>query len=97
MLLHILHTLGTLPLLGGFLSQIIVLLASRKDGDKPAFVQSLILMVALGLITYGALQRPKSPPNLTADLVSSAGAVLLLSSGVEALIKLRRKDEEKSV
>ncbi len=89
------HTLGTLPLLAGFVSQIVVLLASRKDGDKPALIQSLLLMVALGLITYGALQRPKSPPNLTADLISCVGALLLLSPGVEALIKLRHKEERK--
>lgn len=87
------HTLGTLPLLAGFVSQIVVVLASRKDDDKPALIQSLVLMVALGLITYGALQRPKSPPNLTADLISCAGALLLLSPGIEALIKLRKKEK----
>ena len=71
-MLHFLHTLGTLPLMAGFVAQIIVVLASHKDGDRPALVQSLILMAALGLITAGALQRPKSPPNLPADVISCA-------------------------
>ena len=95
MLLPIIHTLGTLLLLAGFVSQITVVLASRKDGDKAALVQSLILMGALGLITYGALQRPKSPPNLTADLICCAGALLLLTPGIEAMIKLRRTESGK--
>lgn len=90
------HTLGTLPLLAGFLSQITVILASRKDGDKASLIQSLLLMGALGLITFGALQRPKSPPNITADLICCLGALLLLTPGIEALIKLRRTETGKS-
>ena len=93
MLLHILHTLGTLPLMAGFVAQIIVVLASHKDGDRPALAQSLMLMLALGLITAGALQRPKSPPKLSADLISCAGALFLLTPGVAALIKLRGKEQ----
>ena len=80
--------------MAGFVAQIVVVLASRKDGDRPALVQSLILMAALGLITAGALQRPKSPPNLPVDLISCAGALLLLTPGVAALIKLVGKEKQ---
>ena len=95
-LIQLVHFVGSFPLAIGFAAQIIVLLASIKDKDKKAILQSLILMGALALILASVLLRPKSPPNLTADWVASAGALFLLTPGVEALLKLRRYDEQKS-
>ncbi len=76
-------------------AQVTVVLSSLKDKDKKAAVQSAILMGALGLILVSVLLRPKSPPDLTADLTASVGAVLLLTPGVEALMKLRGYDQKK--
>ena len=92
-MLHLLHLVGTLPLMVGFLAQAIVLTATLRQKDKPTVVQSLVLIAALGLITIGALMRPKSPPNLTADIISCLGAILLLAPGVEALLKLYGKNK----
>lgn len=90
------HFIGSFPLAIGFAAQIIVLTASCKDQDRKAIIQSLILMGALALILVSVLLRPKSPPNLTADLISCAGAVFLLTPGVEALLKLRHYDKQKA-
>ena len=95
-MLHLIHFLGSFPLAVGFAAQVIVLTASVKDRDKKAIVQSLILMGALALILVSVLLRPKSPPNLTADLISCAGALLLLTPGVEALLKLKNYDRQKA-
>ena len=95
-LVHFLHFVGGYPLAIGFVAQIIVLLASWKDKDKKAIVQSLILMGALALILVSVLLRPKSPPNLTADAIASLGALFLLTPGVEALLKLRHYDQKKA-
>lgn len=95
-MLHLIHFIGSFPLAIGFVAQIIVLTASIKDKDRKATVQSLILMGALALILVSVLLRPKSPPNLTADLIAGAGALFLLTPGVEALLKLRRYDQKKA-
>lgn len=94
-MLHIVHLLGSYPLAVGFVAQIMVLLASRKDNDKKAVIQSLILMGALGLILASVLLRPKSPPHPAADAIACVGALFLLTPGIEALLKLRQYDEKK--
>ena len=52
--------------------------------DKKAAVQGSILMGALGLIVVSILPRPKSPPSLAADSLTSLGALFLLTPGVQA-------------
>ena len=48
----------------------------------------------LGLILVSVLLRPKSPPNLMADSLASLGSLFLLTPGVQALLKLRQKEEK---
>ena len=95
-MLHLLHLVGSYPLAIGFVAQIIVLLASLKDKDRKAIIQSLLLLGALALILVSVLLRPKSPPNLPADAVACVGALFLLTPGIEALLKLRNYDEKKA-
>lgn len=92
-MLPLLHFVGTLPLTVGFLAQTIVLAAALREKDKPVIIQSLVLFGALSLITVGALMRPKSPPNLTADIISCLGAIFLLAPGAQALLKLFGKNQ----
>ena len=88
----ILHWIGTFPLAVGFFAQVVVLACSLKRGEKPAGVQALLLMIALGLISAAMLLRPKAPPVLTADVLGCVAAALLLTPAVEALRKLSGKD-----
>ena len=76
------------------IAQITVVLSSLKDKDKKAAIQGSILMGALGLVLVSVLLRPKSPPNLMAASLASLGALFLLTPGVEALPKLRQKEEK---
>ena len=84
---HFLHLLGSYPLLIGFFAQVVVLIGALKSKEKPIIVQTLVLMGALGLVMTAILLRPKSPPNLMADLFGCAGAAFLLAPAVEALRK----------
>lgn len=74
------------------IAQITVVLSSLKD--KKAAIQGSILMGALGLVLVSVLLRPKSPPNLMADSLASLGSLFLLTPGVQALLKLRQKEEK---
>ena len=62
--------------------------------DKKAAIQGSILMGVLGLIVVSILLRPKSPPSLAADSLASLGVLFLLTPGVQALLKLRQKEEK---
>ena len=93
-MLHILHLVGSYPLLFGFVAQVVVVSASQKDKDKKVRVQALILMGALGLVRVSIALRPKSPPDLIPDIMASVGALFLLTPAVTELIKLRQKVKE---
>ena len=89
--MHFLHLVGSYALTIGLLSQTIVLGASLKSGEKPAAIQSAILMGALGSLTVSLLLRAPTPPALLPDIIAVLGGLLLLTPGVQALLKLRQK------
>lgn len=95
-MLHYLHLLGSYPLLVGFFAQIVVLIGAVKSKEKPIIAQTIVLMFALGLVTTSITQRPKSPPDLRADLFGCAGALFLLAPAVEALRKQWKAKREAS-
>jgi hypothetical protein len=58
----VLAFVGSYPLAIGFMAQIIVLLASRKDKDRKAIIQSFLLLGALGvwlLFVRTVLKEPR--------------------------------------
>lgn len=95
-MLHFIYLLGSYPLLVGFFSQVVVLLGAIKSKEKPIIAQTLGLMFALGLITVSILLRPKSPPDLMADLFGCGGAAFLLAPAVEAVRKQWKAKQEAS-
>lgn len=95
-MLHFLHFLGSYPLLIGFFAQVVVLVGALKSKEKPIIVQTIVLMLALGLAMTSLTLRPKSPPALMADLFGCAAAVFLLAPAVEALRKQWKAKHEAS-
>ena len=87
-MLHFLHSVGSYSLLIGFGSQIVVLYGAVKSGDKPAIVQAILLLLALGSASVALALRPHTPPQLIPDLLGCFAALLLLTPAVEAVRKL---------
>ena len=90
----ILHTVGSFSLLIGFGSQFVVLYGAVKAGEKPAIVQAILLLLALGSASLALSLRPHSPPQLIPDLLGCFAAVLLFAPAVEAVRKLRAKSKD---
>ena len=82
------HSVGSYSLLIGFGSQIVVLYGAVKSGDKPAIVQAILLLLALGSASVALALRPHTPPQLIPDLLGCFAALLLLTPAVEAVRKL---------
>ncbi len=97
-MLHILHLIGSYPLLIGLFSQFVVLYGAVKGGEKPAIVQASLLIGALGSASIALMLRPHSPPQLIPDLFGCVAALLLFAPAVEAVRKLlvKKEDAEKS-
>ncbi len=96
---HLLHFIGSFPLLIGFFSQGVVLYGAAKNHEKPAIVQASLLLLALGSASAALLLRPHSPPQLIPDLFGCAAALLLFAPAVEAVRKMRAaksKDAKKA-
>ena len=93
-LINLLHTIGSFPLLIGLFSQFVVLYGAWKAQEKPAIVQASLLIGALGMITIALLLRPPLPPQLIPDALGCAAAVLLFAPAVEAVRKMRAKTKE---
>ncbi len=91
---NILHAIGSYPLLIGLFSQFVVLYGAWKSGEKPAMVQSILLIFALGLASTAITLRPHSPPLLIPDLLGCAAAVLLFAPAVEAVRKMTAKKQD---
>ena len=91
---YFLHALGSFALLIGFCSQFVVLYGAVKSGEKPAVVQAILLILALGSASVALLLRPHSPPQLIPDLLGCFAALLLFAPAVEALRKMWAKKEE---
>ena len=89
--MHFLHLLGSYPLLVGLLSQFVVLYGAAKAHEKPAIIQALMLIAALGLTSVAISQRPHSPPQLIPDVLGCVAAVFLLTPAVEAVRKMQAK------
>ncbi len=87
----VLHTTGSFSLLIGFCSQGVVLYGAVKAGEKPAIVQALLLLLALGSASLALALRPRSPPQLIPDLLGCFAALLLFAPAVEAVRKMRAK------
>lgn len=85
---NLLHTLGSFSLLIGFSSQIVVLYGAVKSGEKPAIVQAVLLLLALGAASLALALRPHSPPQLIPDLLGCFAGLLLFAPAVEAVRKL---------
>ena len=91
---YILHTVGSYPLLIGFFSQVVVLYGAAKSGEKPAIIQAILLLLALGSASVALTLRPHSPPQLIPDLLGCFAAVLLFAPAVEAARKMVAKKED---
>ena len=90
----IFHSIGSYPLLIGFFSQIVVLYGAAKSGEKPAVVQAVLLLLALGSASVALALRPHSPPQLIPDLLGCFAALLLFAPAVESVRKLLAKKED---
>ncbi len=89
------HHIGSYPLLIGLFSQFVVLFGAWKAHDKPAIVQAIMLIGALGLAAASVVLRPHSPPQLIPDLLGCLAALLLFAPAVEAVRKMMvKKDKE---
>ncbi len=100
---NILHAVGSYPLLIGLFSQFVVLYGAWKSGEKPAIIQAVLLIGALGLTSAAISQRPHSPPQIIPDLLGCGAALLLFAPAVEAVRKMtakkqneKKEDAEKS-
>ena len=87
----ILHFVGSYSLLIGFGSQFVVLYGAWKSGEKPAIIQAVMLILALGLTSVAISLRPHSSPQLIPDALGCAAALLLFAPAVEAVRKMRAK------
>lgn len=96
-MLHLLHTIGSYPLLIGLFSQFVVLFGASKSGEKPAIIQAVLLIGALGSASVALMMRPHTPPQLIPDLLGCVAAVLLFAPAVEAVRKMtvKKKEDEK--
>ena len=93
---HFLHSVGSFSLLIGFCSQWVVLYGAVRSREKPAIIQAVLLLLALGSASLALAMRPHSPPQLIPDLLGCFAAVLLFAPAVEAVRKMRAsKDAEK--
>ena len=88
LLSSVLHFIGSYSLLIGLFSQIVVLAGAWKSREKPAIVQALLLIGALGLASASIKLRPHSPPQLIPDLLGCGAAALLFAPAVEAVRKM---------
>ena len=88
---HILHGIGSYPLLIGLFSQFVVLYGAWKSGEKPAMVQATLLILALGLTSIAITLRPHAPPQRLPDLLGCGAAALLFAPAVESVRKLLAK------
>ena len=103
-MLHFLHTVGSYSLLIGLASQFVVLYGAVKAGEKPAVVQAVLLLLALGAASLALALRPHSPPQLIPDLLGCFAALLLFAPAAEAVRKMlaakpeaeKQRGEEKS-
>ena len=93
-MLNILHAVGSYPLLIGLFSQLVVLYGAWKSGEKPAVVQSIMLILALGLTSIAITLRPHAPPQLIPDLLGCAAALLLFAPAVESVRKMWAKSKD---
>ncbi len=96
---NILHSIGSFSLLIGFCSQFVVLYGAIKSGEKPAIVQAVLLLLALGSASLALALRPHSPPQLIPDLLGCFSALLLFAPAVEAVRKMmvqQKEDAKKS-
>ncbi len=78
----------------GFCSQFVVLYGAIKSGEKPAIIQAILLILALGSASLALAMRPHSPPQLIPDLLGCFAAVLLFAPAVEAVRKMRAQKQE---
>lgn len=91
---NLIHDIGSYPLLIGLFSQFVVLYGAWKAGEKPAIIQAIMLILALGLTSAAITLRPPSPPLLIPDLLGCLAAVLLFAPAVEAVRKMTAAKED---
>lgn len=88
------HSIGSFSLLIGFCSQFVVLYGAIKSREKPAIIQAVLLILALGSASLALSLRPHSPPQLIPDLLGCFAALLLFAPAVEAVRKMRAQKQE---
>ncbi len=93
-MLNFLHLFGSYDVATGMLAQVIVLSTALKRKKTPAAIQSAILMAALACLGASVVLRPASKPDLLPDLIASAGGILLLTPGIQAIRKYLKQREE---
>ncbi len=91
---NIIHAIGSYALLIGFCSQFVVLYGAVKSDEKPAIVQAILLIMALGSASVALLLRPHLPPQLIPDSLGCFAALLLFAPAVEAVRKMWAKKED---
>jgi len=82
------HLIGSYSLLTGLFSQLVVLAGAVKRREKPAIIQALLLLAALGLDSGAIALRPHSPPQLIPDLLGCGAGLFLFAPAVEAVRKM---------
>lgn len=59
-----------------------------RRGEKPAIIQAILLILALGPASIALALRTRTPPQLIPDLLGCFAALLLLTPAVEAVRKM---------
>lgn len=90
---HVLHFVGSYPLLFTLSAQFFVLAQARKSGDKLMASQAICLIGANGVASVALALRPHSPPQTLPDALGCLAAVFLLAPAAVALKKMQ--DENK--
>ncbi len=78
------HFIGSYSLLIGLFSQFVVLAGAVKRREKPAIIQAILLITALGLDSGAIALHPHSPPKLIPDLLGCGAGLFLFAPAVEA-------------
>ena len=86
------HWLGTKPLAVSLCAQFVVLGVALRGKDGAQIRQSLTMIVALALTITSISLRPPQPAATVADVLGVCAGALYLVPGVQALLKLRRKE-----
>ncbi len=93
--ISLLHTIGSYPLLFTLAAQFFVLAQARESGDRLMASQAICLIGANAAASVALALRPHSPPQMLPDALGCLAALFLLTPAVVALIKLKSQQSQK--